>query len=81
MKRACNAAVFLVIAMCVAAPAGAAPMDDAAAALRRGDYATALKVIRPLAEQGSAMAQFNLGVSYDQGWGVPPECRRILRRR
>ncbi len=79
MKRACNAAVFLVIAMCVAAPAGAAPMDDAAAALRRGDYATALKVIRPLAEQGSAMAQFNLGVSYDQGWGVPPDAAEALK--
>ena len=36
----------------------------------RGDYATALREWKPLAEQGNASAQFNLGVMYDKGRGV-----------
>ena len=34
------------------------------------DYATALKLLRPLAEQGYASAQHNLGVMYANGEGV-----------
>ena len=40
-------------------------------AARRGDYATALKEWRPLAEQGNVGAQFNLGFMYEKGKGVP----------
>ncbi len=32
-----------------------------------GDYDTALKEFRPLAEQGHAQAQVNLGIIYSQG--------------
>jgi len=39
----------------------------------QGDYATALKEMRPLAEQGHADAQFNLGVMYSNGQGVPQD--------
>ena len=38
--------------------------------MKRHDYATALRLIRPLAEQGDANAQYNLGVFYDNGLGV-----------
>ena len=34
-----------------------------------GDFSTALKVWRPLAEQGNAKAQHNLGVMYKKGEG------------
>ena len=34
------------------------------------DYATALREWKPLAEQGNADAQNNLGVIYNNGWGV-----------
>ena len=37
----------------------------------RGDYATALQEWRALAERGDAQAQHNLGVMYDEGYGVP----------
>jgi hypothetical protein len=37
----------------------------------RGDYATALREWRPLAEQGDARAQFDLGLLYENGDGVP----------
>ncbi len=42
-------------------------------AYQRGDYATALRIFRQLADQGNAAAQFNLGVMYDEGQGVPQD--------
>ena len=39
----------------------------------RGDYATALQVLRPLAKQGDAPAQYNLGTMYRNGQGVPQD--------
>ena len=39
-------------------------------AYQSGDYATALKEWEPLAEQGNADAQYNLGVMYYQGKGA-----------
>jgi TPR repeat protein len=42
-------------------------------AYNRGDYATVLNDLRPLAEQGDANAQNNLGVLYYNGQGVPQD--------
>ena len=39
----------------------------------RGDYATAYREWLPLAEQGLANAQYNLGVKYGNGEGVPQD--------
>ena len=39
-------------------------------ATTRGDYQTAFKLWLPLAEQGEANAQYNLGLMYDKGQGV-----------
>jgi hypothetical protein len=47
-----------------------APFEEATAAMRRADYVTALRLLRPLAEQGYAPAQFDLGVMYTLGHGV-----------
>ena len=38
-----------------------------------GDFATALKEWQPLAEQGDRNLQYNLGVMYDNGQGVPQD--------
>lgn len=46
-------------------------INKAFAAHCRGDYATALRLLRPLAEQGNANAQYNLGNMYMDGLGVP----------
>ena len=46
------------------------PLDEGEAAYDRGDYATAVRLWRPLAEQGYAAAQSNLGVMYAKGQGV-----------
>ena len=40
-------------------------------AAQSGDFATALREWTPLAEQGDASAQYNLGLMYDNGQGVP----------
>jgi len=40
-------------------------------AYNKGDYVTAAKEWRPLAEEGSAVAQFNLALLYLDGHGVP----------
>ncbi len=48
-----------------------AGFDDGMAAVKRGNYVAAYKIWRPLAEQGDIRAQYNLGVLYDQGRGVP----------
>ena len=65
------AAIILVLSF--AAPVAAGPFEDAGAALNRGDYATALRLIRPLADQGNANAQVNLGQMYVSGVGVPQD--------
>ncbi len=39
-------------------------------AAQSGDFATALREWKPLAEQGHARAQSNLGVMYESGQGV-----------
>jgi len=57
--------------MLIAGTVWAGPFEDVTAAYKRDDYATALKIIQPLAAQGNAEAQFNLGSLYYIGRGVP----------
>ena len=45
----------------------------------KGDYATALKEFMPLAEQGDASAQYNLGQIYRQGLGVPEDYKTAVK--
>ena len=69
MKRIAIAAVLLVS---LVGPARAG-YDEGVEAYSRGDYATALKELRPLAEQGNVVAQFNLADMYKYGKGVPQD--------
>ncbi len=68
------AGLALIAALCagftlgLTAPAWAG-WDEAAAAHKRGDYATAIRELRPLAEQGVADARFDLGLMYGEGLG------------
>ena len=48
-------------------------------AFDRGDYATALGIWRPLAEQGNAFAQCNLGVAYANGYGVTEDVSEAVK--
>jgi len=78
------AAIALMLSC--AAPVAAGPLKDATAAVKRRDYATALRFIRLLAEQGDASAQYKLEFLYDNGLGAPldhvrPTCGSPYRRR
>ena len=48
-------------------------VDKGLKAARAGDFATALREWTPLAEQGHATAQYNLGQMYRLGRGVPQD--------
>jgi len=62
----------LVLALTVAASSAlAGPYEEGVAAFARGEYAKALALLQPLAQQGDARAQFHLGVMYTYGQGVP----------
>ncbi len=58
---------------------GWAGLDEGVAAYKRGYYATALREWRPLAEQGVADAQFNLGFMYRNGLGVPQDYAEAVK--
>jgi uncharacterized protein len=77
LLRAAVTALLVLAAVEGAAVAG--PFEDAKAAHDRGDYATALRLVRPLAEQGNADAQYNLGVMYDHGTGVAQDYREAMK--
>ena len=64
------ASLVLVLATSMAA---AQDFDAGFAAAQSGDYATALREWTPLAKQGDADSQYNLGVMYDTGQGVPQD--------
>ena len=51
--------------------ARAGPYEDGSSAYERGDHATALRLLQPLADQGSAQAQYKLGRIYYNGGDVP----------
>jgi uncharacterized protein len=67
IRSALAAVVMLVSA---AMPAWPSSLSDGASAFRRGDYVTAFKKLRPLAERGHAEAQAILALMYQQGSGV-----------
>src|SRR5512137_496566 len=78
LERAKVGLVALVLGLGLAAPA-CTPLDDATVAYQRGDYATALRLFRPLAEQGDAAAQNYLGIMYATGRGVPRDDAEAVR--
>ncbi len=78
------AGLALIAALCagftlgLTAPAWAG-FNEGVAAFKRGDYATALREWRPLAEQGNSEAQFKLGLMYSKGEGVPQDYAEEVR--
>ncbi len=62
--------LLAVVVVLVAAPA-CTNSKTGVDAYEKGDYATALKESRVLAEQGNAPAQYNLGLMYANSRGVP----------
>ncbi len=75
MKRLALAIVFVLGFV----PPAWADFQAGFAAWDRGDYATALREWKPLAEQGDAVAQFNIGLMYGNGRGVPQDYAEAVK--
>src|SRR5258707_10101048 len=74
MKNIVRAGITaVVLSLGLVAPSGAGPFEDGLAACGLGDYATAIQLWRPLADQGNVLAQHNLGFMYQNGRGVPQD--------
>jgi uncharacterized protein len=66
MKR-----IVIALALLLAFPSLAwADFQDGLKAAEKGDYATALREWKPLADKGDADVQYNIGILYQKGRGV-----------
>lgn len=71
--------VAAALAAGLTASAVAGPWEDGMAAYEAGNHAGAIAIIRPLADDGDARAQFQVGLMYAQGEGVPQDDAEWLR--
>ena len=72
MRNVVKAAI-VALALALATPVVAQDYDAGKNAYANGDYAAALRELRPLAEQGLVEAQTYLGEMYESGKGVPQD--------
>ena len=79
MKHALNRALLAAVLSLWLTTSALAGFDEGVAAYDRGDYATAFEEMLPIAEQGNADAQNNLGVMYENGRGVPQDYAEALK--
>lgn len=68
-----HASVLTAAILFITGSAIAGPLEDGTAAQTKGDYASALQIFRPLAEQENADAQLLLGIMFVKGQGVSPD--------
>lgn len=59
-------------------PALAGPWEDGMVAYNRGDYLPAVRLFRPLAEQGNSKAQAQIGTMYRKGEGMTVSLTRAF---
>ena len=71
MKRLGIVSAAIISVVMLATSAFAQDLNKGWDAYEAGDYATALQEFRPLAGQGNALGQTNLGVMHEKGKGVP----------
>ncbi|MCZ6588730.1 MAG: tetratricopeptide repeat protein [Alphaproteobacteria bacterium] len=69
----------LLFVVLLTSPVAAQNLNKGMEAHNRGDFATALREFRPLAEQGVAYAQFNLGFMHTFGHGVPQDYAEAMK--
>ena len=63
----------------IASAAIAGPREDAAAAMARHDYRQAMELYLPAARHGDAVAQYNVALMLDEGWGVSQNYQQALK--
>ncbi len=77
-KRAVAAWIAVTIGVVGTSAAHAGPWEDGMAAYNRGDYVPAVRIFRPLAQQGHVKAQALLGTMYRRGEGVARSAGRAF---
>src|SRR5215510_5449444 len=70
MRRTRAARMLCGAILWAAALSAGAQIDAARAAFEKEDYDTAYRLYKPLAEQGTAEAQYRLGLMHKFGWGA-----------
>lgn len=64
--------ITIGLALCLCAqPVAAGQLETGLAKYRHGHYVEAVSILKPLAHEGNPIAQFSIGVMYDDGVGLP----------
>ena len=71
--------ILITLLIMLAAPISAQDFQKGYEAAQSGDFETALKEWKPLAEGGNIVAQHNLGMMYRNGWGVSRDGNEAVR--
>ena len=74
-----HALATIILVSSFAATVAAGALHEATGAIKRHDYATALRILRPLADRGDAGAQGILGIMYANGQGVPKNDAQAMK--
>jgi len=77
MKTIIGCSLILVLSLIVA-PVYADDLQDGLDAYKQKDYKTAFEILKPLAEQGNALAQSYLGRMYSKGRGTPVDRKKTI---
>jgi TPR repeat protein len=78
MRKSALAAIAAGVLLFGSADALAGPWEDGMVAYNRGDYLPAIRLFRPLAEQGNPKAQTQIGTMYRKGEGTAPSPARAF---
>ena len=70
--------IVTILSLC-SSVARADGLEEAVEAYQKGNYAKVLEILRPLAAQGIASAQNNLGWMYDEGKGVAQDYKEAMK--
>ncbi len=79
MSYAWALGILLTIGLTFVPVAGSADWDEVQSAYEAGDAVRLVAALTPLAENGDAEAQFNLGILHDTGQGVPQSYPEAVR--
>jgi hypothetical protein len=70
---------LLILSLLITKPSLSSDFQKGLKAFNDGDFQTAIKVWKPLAEQGDGIAQYNLGLLYEKGRGVTQDHQIAFR--
>lgn len=72
-------AAIVLVGLTANASVANATWDEAAKAFAKKEYQAALKLFRPLAEKGNALAQYNIALMHRMGLGVTKDQREARK--